>query len=252
VSGLFSHKELDDLVDACLRDLGSPADWIAPDGYPTSMALCVIDAVFSINANYQGVLNVVKRYRRYRRNQRGDADSDGVIELLGTFEHLGGAEAWADEVDNHWRTSTRSGILKAEAVLREAHKLADCNAWTVAAFHDAALDGSLAAIEANWLTVTGQGSGVSWGYVPILARPHARFGASASLVEAYADAVIGVKPDRMIKRYVASAIGSTEAAIPNRKAGALVKEAAKVMNCDVYGLDHTIWRYQSGRLHQTN
>lgn len=196
-------------------------------------------------------MNVVNNYRTYRKSQRGNADVDGVVELLGTFEHLGGAMAWTDQVDNHWLTSTRSGILKSEAVRREAHALADRNAWTVADLHAAALDGSLPAIEADWLGVTGQGSGVSWGYVPILARPQARSGASANLIEAYADAVIGVKPDRMITRYVARAIGGTERDVSNRTAGALVKHAAKEMGCDVFGLDHAIWRYQSGRPHQT-
>jgi hypothetical protein len=86
--------------------------------------------------------------------------------------------------------------------------------------------------------------------VLILARPQEKSGATNELIERYADAVIGVKPDRMIKRYVAKAIGQTPSELENRKAGALVKAAAKRMGCNVYALDHTIWRYQSNRPHQ--
>jgi hypothetical protein len=125
VSQEFTSTELDNLVDACQRDLGPADQWFAPDGYPGGLALCVIDSVYSINAGYGGVVNVVRAYRSYRARQRGHADSDGVLELMGSFEHLGGPTAWAEEVNNRWRTSTRSGILKSDAVLREAHVLAD-------------------------------------------------------------------------------------------------------------------------------
>lgn len=62
--------------------------------------------------------------------------------------------------------------------------------------------------------------------------------------------VVGVKPDRMVKRFVARAIGVHEHQLANRKAGSLVKAAAEAIGCDVYGLDHAIWRHTSGRPHQ--
>ena len=86
-----------------------------------------------------------------------------------TFDHVESPDEWADMVKNHQRTSTRSGILKSDAVLREAHVLAKHRIWTVADLHDAALDGRLADLEADWMTVPGQR--VSWGYFLILARP---------------------------------------------------------------------------------
>lgn len=245
-----SGQELQQLIAACKQDLGTSSDWIAPPGYPKSLALCVIDAVFSINANYAGVVNVVNQYRRHRAEQQGDADTDGVIELLRTFELSKGSDGWAEAVENHWRTSTRSGILKAEAVRQEAHVLAEHRVWSVADLHTAAVDDRLDALERDWLTVTGQGSGISWSYVPILARPHRHLGASPQLVDRYADAVVGVKPDRMVKRFVARAIAVPEQQLANNKAGSLVKAAAEALGCDVYGLDHAIWRHASGRPHQ--
>jgi hypothetical protein len=62
--------------------------------------------------------------------------------------------------------------------------------------------------------------------------------------------VTGVKPDRMIKRFVASAIGVSETALGDRKAAALVKAAAEANGWDVIALDHAIWRFQSGRPHE--
>jgi|ERR1700687_4315693 hypothetical protein len=82
-------EELTKLIHSCQRDLGPTDQWFAPDGYPATLALCIIDSVFSINAGYEGVVNVVRRYRGLRTRQRGDADSDDVLELMGTFEHLG-------------------------------------------------------------------------------------------------------------------------------------------------------------------
>ena len=97
--------------------------------------------------------------------------------------------------------------------------LATHNIWTVADVHDAALQGRLADVEADWVKVPGQGYGVSWGYFLILARPQrddgddgegagpAGLGLTPDLLTQYADAVVGVKPDRMIIRYVAAALG---------------------------------------------
>ena len=72
----------------------------------------------------------------------------------------------------------------------------------------------------------GQGSGISWRYVRLLAG------------------VQEVKPDRMIIRFVARAIGRTP--MPN-EAAALVTAVATGLNVDLRGLDHRIWRFQSGR-----
>lgn len=246
-SAEFTGRELELLVEACTSDLGSPDKWITPGGYPGSIALCIVDAVFSINARYKGVTNVINRYRNLREKEHAAPDADGVTELLKTFEGVGGAKGWAELVRNRGRTSTRNGILKAEAVLHEAQILDACGIRTIADFHKAVLDERLGDIERAWRTVKGQGPGTSWGYVPILARPQAECGAPPEVIQRYARAVIGVKPDRMIKRYVAKAITVDEGSVSNTKAGNLVKAAASKMTCDVFNLDHVIWRYQSKR-----
>jgi hypothetical protein len=64
----FTLEELQRLIDACVRDLGPSDRWFVPDGYPRSLALCVIYAAFSINVKFQGVVNVLNRYREVRRS----------------------------------------------------------------------------------------------------------------------------------------------------------------------------------------
>jgi hypothetical protein len=250
----YSDDELKQLVDACERDLGEPALWVAPDGYPSSLALCVIDSVFSIGVNYSGVVNVVSRYRSHRIAQSGNADADGGLELMDTFEHLGGPDAWGEKIGNKQRTSTRSGILKADAVLQEAHALAKHDVWTVRDLHDARRDLRLPDIKADWSAIRGQRSGISWSYFLMLARvlPEERGSSDpASAVSApnsdSDDGAAGVKPDRMIKRYVANATGGTEAGLSDRKAATLVRAAARAKGYGVVALDHAIWRFQSER-----
>jgi len=248
-------QDLEKLIAACERDLGDRALRFAPDGYPGSLALCLVDSVFSIGAKYHGVINLVNRYRSYRVAQSGNADADGGLELMGTFEHLGGPEGWAANLKNEQRTSKKSGILKADAVLREAHRLAKHGVWTVNDLRAAQREGRLPEIKASWCEVPGQKSGISWSDFLMLARvlpedrdlPSGVTGASPQPRPDIDlnDAVVGVKPDRMIKRYVASAIGVTENELTDRKAAALVKFAAEAKGWNVIALDHAIWRFQS-------
>jgi hypothetical protein len=219
----------------------------------------MVDSVFSIGVNYSGVVNVVSRYRSYRIAQSGNADADGGLELMGTFEHLGGPTGWAERIGNKQRTSTKSGILKADAVLQEAHALAKHNVWTVRDLHAAQRERRLPDIKAEWSAIRGQGSGISWSYLLMLARvlPEVEHLAEAASTTPapYSDpddAVAGVKPDRMIKRYVANAIGATEAGLSDRKAAMLVKVAADAKGWEVIALDHAIWRFQSQRPHESD
>jgi hypothetical protein len=109
---LMPDLDTDDLaalVTACNTDLGDPNLWFTPDGYPDSLALCIIDSIHSTGARYSSVVNVVGRYREYRTNQRGDPDTDGTDELANTISELGGADASASRIGNRRPTSTAAG-----------------------------------------------------------------------------------------------------------------------------------------------
>lgn len=110
------------LLSACQQFRGAEA----PGGYRNGLALCVIDSVQSTGVNYTSVGKVLDRYRTYRHAQGADPAADGVVELLATFDELAGTEAWASRIGTRNRTSTRGGILKAEAI-RDAARVLTAN-----------------------------------------------------------------------------------------------------------------------------
>ena len=99
-------------------------------GYPSSLALCVIDAIQSTGPHYASVMNVVSRYRGYRLGQGGNADTDGAQALLTTFDELNGPEmatdGWADTIGNQNRTYQRKQApLKSVSIRQAAQRLAE-------------------------------------------------------------------------------------------------------------------------------
>ncbi len=208
--------------------LGRPATWSTPGGH-ASVGLALIDAVWSIGVRYQSVDNVIARYREGRRAAGDDPEADRPADVRAFIEACGGAEAFAELVRNRQRTSTRNGILKAEAVLLEARILED-EGVAVAADVAGAGEERLAHLRARWSTVAGQRSGVSWH-------------AFAMLV-----GVVDVKPDRMVRRYVAAALGRPrETAVGAEEARELVMAAAARLRVSPRALDYAIWAHQSER-----
>jgi hypothetical protein len=208
------------------RLLGAPDDWSAPDGYD-SVGLAIIDAVWSIGVRYQSVENVIARYRAERLAGGGDPDADRPEDVRRFVEACGGSEAFAARMGNRQRTSTRNGILKAEAVLREARILEHEGVEVPADLADAGQD-RLDDLRRHWSSVPGQGSGVSWR-------------AFAMLV-----GLADVKPDRMVRRFVAAALGRpNQNAVGADEARELVMAAAARLGVSPRVLDHAIWAHQS-------
>jgi hypothetical protein len=220
-----SVADLELLVARCEGELGPPASWPVPDGYRDSLALCILDAVWSIGVRYRSVENVVDTYRRLREQDGALPNLDDAAALVDLIERLGGPAAFADAVGNRQRTSTCNGVLKAEAVSLAAQAL-------VAAVVDAAWQlreadsDQLGRAKSQWRRVPGQRSGVSWRYLLLLTGRQE------------------VKPDPMIMGFVSAARARpTTAAV----AADLVLAAADRMGVEPRVLDHRIWRYQSGR-----
>ena len=213
------------LAARCRVLLGPPQGWTAPPGYPDSLALCVIDSIWSIGIRYSSVERVVGRYRTRRAALSGDADFDGAGDLLRDFDAAGGTEPWRKAVGTRHLTSTRGGIPKAEAVRRAAEALTTSGIDSAGKLR-AADDDLLCRAEAAWVAVRGQRSGISWRYLLLLSG------------------VQQVKPDRMICRFAERAVGRrpTPAYAAN-----LVTAAAAELGVDVRTLDHRIWRHESGR-----
>lgn len=214
------------LVAACGQFRGSKA----PAGYRDGLALCVIDSVQSTGVTYSSVENVVARYRAYRREQSGDPNCDGVVELLASFDELDGPDGWASKIGNSNRTSTRGGVLKSQAIRDAARVLDTARIKDTAVLRKVADDeAQLEQVRTAWCAVKGQRSGITWHYMLMLAG------------------IEGVKPDRMICRFVAASLGLPRRVVTPPFASEIVTAAAKVMGMSPTDLDHGVWQFQRAR-----
>lgn len=219
-------EQLHSLVAACEQFRGVKA----PAGYRDGLALCVIDSVQSTGVTYSSVENVVARYRAYRRAQGGDPNADGVAELLTTFDELDDPQGWSKKIGNSNRTSTRSGVLKSEAIRDAARVLGLEGIGSTAALRKSAEDDvRLEQVRRAWCAVTGQRSGITWHYMQMLAG------------------IEGVKPDRMICRFVADSLGRPRGAVTPTFALKIVTAAAKELRMSPTDLDHAVWQFQRVR-----
>jgi len=215
-----------DRVLAHMVVLGEPARWEAATTYE-SLALALMNAVWSIGVRYAGVLNVLERYRGARAHDGCDPDRDRPEDLVAFIDAGGGPDAFAVTVGNRQRTSSRSGVLKAQAVRLAAQVLVDASIESPEDLAEATAE-RLAGVRRRWTAIPGQGSGLSWDYFLMLSG------------------LQGVKADRMVRRFVADALGVDEQAVSQREAHALVTDAATRLRVDVSQLDYAIWLHQSG------
>ena len=224
-------EQLDVLAAACERDLGDPDLWVRPAGYPNSLALCVIDSIYSTGAHYSQVLKIVNRYDVHRKSAGGDAYTDGAPELLGSIEEAGGPSGWATSVAINKRpTSTKPGApLKAAAVYEAAAGLQRLRVSTTDDLRSRLASDDFDEVKLMWLAVPGQRSGITWEYAMMLAG------------------IPGVKADRMVVRYVARVLDLPARSLGPRDAARLVKAVAGAKEWNVIHMDHAIWRFESGR-----
>ena len=209
------------------------------DGYYyASLPLCVIDAVFSIGVRYEGVKEVVRKWcsypepdwRRFSEERRAGRAVPGQYSISQFLEIIDGLDddelAGEQVLDNRQRTSPRNGILKATAVRQFAQALAQHG---VEQFGDTLDDERNSDVEREVIAITGQSSGLSWGYFLMLAGS-----------DEY------VKPDRMLCRFVCSAMDWQMRDDPEtrRRVGDLVIAAAHYLNVAPRALDHAIWSYE--------
>jgi hypothetical protein len=212
-----------------LADVALPREY----GY-SSLSLCVIDAVYSIGVKYEGVQAAVLRYCQhfhipeYRLNgsdlpHQNEPDSlRALCDRISDF----GAERMAEEVfGNRQRTSTRNGILKAEAVARFAGILIEHGINFLQDIQWPPPEGLEHAIK----NIPGQRSGISLQYFWMLAG-------SDDLI----------KPDRMVLRFLREALqrglSFNEAQYVLSKTTEALKPAYPHLTPRL--LDHAIWKYQ--------
>lgn len=204
------------------------------------LSLCVLDAVFSIGARYGGVVRVCREYAKYAELSRSTVAHRDFGTVVGV-EHEQPLEAFAaditavgvdgfasDVVHHRGLTSTRNGILKADAALRYAELLVAHDIRFVGDVATLLADpGRLAVVENGLRAVPGHGTGcVRLGYLWMLAGDDEN-----------------VKPDRMVLRW----LRAQGADVGTSQARELLTAIARRIGCTPWELDHAIWRAQSGR-----
>ncbi len=231
---LDARSEVEVLVDA-VRDmeigvLGSEY------GY-SNLVLCLIDAIFSIGIRYTTTRRVVSHFIGWWDTNAGDPAATSAALALSDFalavpldlaETESSARDMAKTVFGHLhRTSSRNGILKAAAILKEADV---CLSFGIDNLEDLLAHRDDEQFKSAFRSLPGQGSGISLRYLFMLA---------GDTDEA--------KPDRMILRFMRRHLGYQPS--PDKAVTLLhdvsVQLQADGIDMDVRRLDHAIWRHES-------
>ncbi|MBU4582663.1 MAG: hypothetical protein KKH02_09690 [Proteobacteria bacterium] len=199
------------------------------------LPLCVIDAVYSINANYKGTRATVMRYCEFFDMKRLCSDRDNlppreeqqtIASFIAKIEERG-HKYFAEQVFlNRQRTSTRNGILKADAVYRFAKILTE---YGVECLQDVEKVAANENFDLAIRKIPGQTTGVSLNYFFMLAG---------------SDEFI--KPDRHILAFIKGGIGRT---VSVDEAQTLLGIACNILQTNfphltLRLLDNAIWNYQ--------
>ncbi len=198
-----------------------------------NLPLCIIDAVFSIGVKYQSTENSVKRFCEYfgitrlREKVLAPQTYQLAVSAFIQFHQDFTFQEMAEKVyQNRQRTSTRNGILKAEAVTLFASLVHQFGANFL---QDVQKTMGNAAFETEIARIPGQSSGLSTRYFYMLAGDE-NF----------------IKPDRMIRRFIDSAIHRELSFDECQEL--LVSAHAELVRenppLTPRSLDHQIWLYQ--------
>lgn len=233
-SGATADSNGHRLADAFLRLAPTSRALRYPAGYADA-SLSLIDAVYSMNAHYTGVLRVVHRYARtvgidvvaYGRTRR--RPEHRVSDLVRSLE---GRDAEALATDVFGNRSRGSGRLKALLVANVARNLVSLG---VDGQEDLAPQDTHAyeRQKGAWTAVHGLGP-ATWRYFRLLNGKE------------------DVKPDRMLQRWVQAALCLPN--IPSASATvALLEDLRRTLEArwgqrvSRRAIDQTIWFHESGR-----
>lgn len=214
--------DLDLLAKAITEDLGDPSDWGAPVEFRDSLALCALNSVYSLNGTSAAAKNVIARYREFRPT----ADTDSGLDLMQAMDGAGGPADFAINVLRNERPLPRTNRLRPEGIYEGLSKLAklDTPVTTTEHLRTAATEGSTAAKKA-WLSVKGFGP-LAWSYLIM-----------------NAGVATETKPDVMVQRYLARALGENQ--LDHERTRQLLQLTATKLGVEPRDLDRAIWLHES-------
>lgn len=225
----FAAQRLDQLIAALQRDIDLPSLKLPDEYFYASLPLCIIDAVFSIGVRYEGTRATVGRWCAFAGWPRLRAEAGpehSVSDFLSLLQARPVEELAAEAFGNRQRTSSRSGILKAQAVGLFSATLQAHGIERLGQTDDPI---SMAAVGDEVRMIPGQGSGVSFEYFLMLAGSD-EF----------------VKADRMVCRYVGHAVGEQRPVTPHT-ARVMLAGAAKRLGVAPRALDYAVWSAERER-----
>lgn len=232
-------------VSAQLLELAAAVEDLKPQPRGARWAhlsLCILDATYSINARYDSVVApLVRRYAEWADLQRtllrGDElisgvsprdDEQPLSAFLESIAAKSDEEFAADVVRNRNRTSSRGGVLKAEAVRRISQILVDAGVETLADVSSLLADmDRTKRVEKALAAVPGHGSGIRTSYIWMTAGDDQ-----------------GVKPDRHVLGWLTQKMGRT---VGVSEARAVLAEIAGILNTTPWAVDHAIWASKARR-----
>jgi hypothetical protein len=232
---MFTNSDIDKIIEYCRKNLS----WNLVKGNEFSyscLPLCAIDALFSINTRYKAVENTVERVclkwgiPPYAADKSQFPPQEAQVSISAFLEKIiafSNAEELVQAIyKNRQRTSSKNGILKAEAVT-QLLKILQQN--EIEYLQDVEKIKDLPHFETQFKAIQGQKSGVSFTYFLMLTGSNHL-----------------VKPDRMIIRFLNAATGKDFSRDECQKilttvAKALTSEYPKLT---VQQLDYQIWSFQ--------
>jgi len=235
---MLTEHELVMLTNFCQDNLPLKGAVLAEEYFYQSLSLCVIDALYSINVRYESTRQVVLRYCRHYnvkkiRDNRSvtplPVSQESISELLQHFKDTGVEHMTEKVFDNRQLTSPRNGIRKGEAVYRFAKVLQQYN---VNYFQDVPSVMNNSRFADAFKSIPGQGSGISLKYFFMLSG-------SDDLV----------KPDRMIKRFIANIINREISEQQTEFGLKYVCQRLNEKHAEITPrlLDNLIWNYQRAK-----
>lgn len=224
-----SADSINSLAHVCdnLFDLSTAT--LSNSYYYSALPLCVIDAVFSIGVKYTSTLNAVLRYSNhfniapYNYQRTHTPPNHTISDFISNLDAVGVKNSATAIYQNHQRTSSRNGILKAEAVYRFAKILQENG---IESFADLNSVSDFSYIGDSIKQIPGQKSGLSWQYFLMLAGDDSL-----------------AKPDRHVLRFIERHLGFKPTVT---EAQQLLTDVVSILsstypNITVRLLDYTIW-----------
>ncbi|MFD0051460.1 hypothetical protein ACFVHQ_19415 [Actinomycetes bacterium NPDC127524] len=229
----IQNKEEYKIAEYCKKMLELEIAKLPDEYYYTSVPLCVIDSVFSIGVRYEGVKNTVARYcdyfnlNKYRIGTEHPilSEQQSVEQFINSFNELGLDTYVQNVFQNRQRTSTRNGILKAEAVYNFCNIL---QKYDVNYLQDVNKLYDNKEFETEIKAIQGQKSGISLVYFYMLVGDDN-----------------WVKPDRMIIRFLENVL---ERKVKINEAQSLLQLTSEILINEFSHitprlLDYQIWNY---------